>query len=62
MSDQFMYCIVYKLVVLAPKDVSCGGHRASSCDYCPKGHGESWCNGDCIWVKQECVPPGKNIQ
>ena len=27
----------------------CGGHHASSCENCPQGKGEKWCNGDCLW-------------
>lgn len=30
-------------------DRSCGGHRAETCAECPRGHGASWCNGDCQW-------------
>lgn len=29
--------------------VSCGGHRALSCEKCPFGKGEGWCNGECKW-------------
>lgn len=29
--------------------VSCGGHFASDCGACPRGHGRDWCNGDCMW-------------
>ena len=38
--------------------VSCGGHFAASCDLCPQGRGETWCNGDCEWdvSSDECVP------
>lgn len=28
-------------------EVSCGGHVATSCNECPQGNGETWCNGDC---------------
>ncbi len=53
---------VYKRVVstfeaaMAGPDVSCGGHRAPSCNecpttYCPSGNcGKDWCNGECTWV------------
>jgi hypothetical protein len=30
-------------------EVSCGGHVATSCNECPQGNGETWCNGDCEW-------------
>jgi len=41
--------------------VSCGNHEALSCKDCPQGHGESYCNGDCMWVENECKakPVGK---
>lgn len=29
--------------------VDCGGHKAPTCNACPKGHGSAWCNGDCTW-------------
>ena len=37
--------------------VNCGGHSAASCAACPQGHGESWCNGDCVWdgVSKGCL-------
>ena len=36
--------------------VICGNHKADSCDKCPQGHGESWCNGDCKWTsKGQCI-------
>ena len=34
--------------------VSCGGHRASSCNECPQGNGAAWCNGDCQWNTGSC--------
>ncbi len=34
--------------------VACGGHLATSCDQCPRGHGASWCNGDCEWRDGSC--------
>merc|ERR1719410_1922763 len=41
--------------------VSCGNHKADSCDKCPQGNGESWCNGDCKWTsKGQCI--NKNNQ
>jgi len=35
--------------------VSCGSHEASSCEACPQGNGEGYCNGDCHWVNESCV-------
>jgi len=29
--------------------VSCGNHKAKSCEQCPQGNGKDWCNGDCAW-------------
>jgi len=37
-------------------EVSCGNHRAFGCPKCPQGNGFSWCNGDCAWIDEECVP------
>ena len=36
--------------------VSCGNHRAATCDDCPQGNGEVWCNGECSWSEssQKC--------
>eukprot|EP00397_Hematodinium_sp_SG-2012_P016444 GEMP01016775.1.p1 GENE.GEMP01016775.1~~GEMP01016775.1.p1 ORF type:complete len:658 (+),score=89.88 GEMP01016775.1:164-2137(+) len=36
-------------------DVRCGGHTAESCEACPQGNGELWCNGDCWWSEGECL-------
>ena len=36
--------------------VSCGGHFANTCSACPQGNGASWCNGDCHWQANECIP------
>mmetsp|Transcript_105484 Transcript_105484/g.264146 ORF Transcript_105484/g.264146 Transcript_105484/m.264146 type:complete len:432 (-) Transcript_105484:34-1329(-) len=40
--------------------VSCGGHRARSCEECPQGNGPDWCNGDCSWdtAQKECILAG----
>jgi len=35
--------------------VSCGQHVASNCGECPQGNGAAWCNGDCRWVRGQCV-------
>lgn len=43
------------------KRVSCGGHFAPNCKKCPRNPdngqwiGQAWCNGNCKWVKYECV-------
>ena len=29
--------------------VNCGNHRAPSCEECSRGHGATWCAGDCKW-------------
>jgi len=34
--------------------VSCGNHRASTCEDCPQGNGASWCYGDCQWFDGQC--------
>lgn len=34
--------------------VSCGGHDASACQQC--GTNDSFCNGDCEWIVNECKP------
>ncbi|KAL3769221.1 hypothetical protein ACHAW5_010557 [Stephanodiscus triporus] len=36
--------------------VSCGNHKAATCDDCPHGNGEVWCNGECSWCEssQKC--------
>ena len=42
--------------------VSCGNHKADSCEYCPRGDfGATWCNGDCLWIEKTstCVNKGK---
>jgi len=36
--------------------VLCGGHRAKDCASCPNGHGKSWCNGECTWLKNVGKP------
>ena len=38
---------------------NCGGHTAKDCGSCP-WDGEiwmagSWCNGDCVWMNEECI-------
>ena len=39
--------------------VSCGNHQAATCSECPQGNGAAWCNGDCEWQGDECVPSGE---
>eukprot|EP00929_Paragymnodinium_shiwhaense_P099265 TRINITY_DN60861_c0_g1_i1.p1 TRINITY_DN60861_c0_g1~~TRINITY_DN60861_c0_g1_i1.p1 ORF type:complete len:719 (-),score=118.62 TRINITY_DN60861_c0_g1_i1:821-2908(-) len=42
--------------------VTCGNHRAATCAGCPQGQGASWCNVDCAWVAEDCVPaPAANL-
>lgn len=40
------------------QQVSCGNHKAKSCDLCPQGHGKDWCHGDCTWCgsSEQCYP------
>lgn len=46
-----------------PIAVRCGGHYAASCTECPQGHGEMWCNGECVWIggTEECVPAAESV-
>ena len=39
------------------QQVSCGNHKAKSCNLCPQGNGRDWCNGDCYWwdATSQCV-------
>eukprot|EP00429_Kryptoperidinium_foliaceum_P082197 CAMPEP_0176228582 /NCGR_PEP_ID=MMETSP0121_2-20121125/23352_1 /TAXON_ID=160619 /ORGANISM="Kryptoperidinium foliaceum, Strain CCMP 1326" /LENGTH=243 /DNA_ID=CAMNT_0017567887 /DNA_START=65 /DNA_END=792 /DNA_ORIENTATION=- len=37
-------------IVVPIGSVDCGGHVAGSCGACDKGHGATWCNGQCVWV------------
>mmetsp|Transcript_43354 Transcript_43354/g.97592 ORF Transcript_43354/g.97592 Transcript_43354/m.97592 type:complete len:557 (-) Transcript_43354:60-1730(-) len=34
--------------------VSCGGHRAATCEECPRHIGASWCHGECAWDGTHC--------
>ena len=34
--------------------VSCGQHRAETCELCTGGNGASWCHGDCSWRHAKC--------
>ena len=45
--------ILFFLLGPPPPVVSCGGHKAESCDKCPQGNGKWWCNGDCQWNESE---------
>lgn len=41
------------------KEVSCGAHKAASCEQCVAGgHGPDYCNGDCLWCGKACRPKG----
>ena len=46
---------LYKMTNTIFSDVSCGSHRASKCEDCPRGNGKSWCNGECTWKEDECI-------
>ena len=35
--------------------ISCGGHEAATCADCPQGNGAAWCNGDCLWMNNQCI-------
>jgi len=37
--------------------VTCGSHKAKSCEACPQGNGKEWCNGDCSWclLQNKCI-------
>jgi len=42
---------------------NCGGHTAKDCGSCP-WNGDiwmagSWCNGDCVWMNEECIEKAK---
>ena len=42
------------------QDVSCGKHTALKCTDCPPwGWGADWCNGECAWTNDQCVPLGE---
>ena len=46
-----MYKYIYIYI-----SVSCGGHFANTCSACPQVNGAAWCNGDCHWDFNKCVP------
>ena len=35
--------------------MSCGAHKDKSCSACPRGKGAIYCNGDCRWIRGQCV-------
>ena len=41
-------------------NVSCGNHKAASCEACPQGRGARWCKGDCYWNYNRCSPKRGN--
>ena len=41
------------------KPVNCGNHRATNCKECPKGHGATYCSGDCKWNSDTSTCEGK---
>jgi len=47
---------VFHLNLDAASAVNCGGHSASTCSDCPRGNGASWCNKDCTWKSNRCIP------
>jgi len=51
-------CDIYKREVISRPStgVVCGAHSANTCSDCPKGNGKSWCNGDCQWKGNRCIP------
>merc|ERR1712142_1215031 len=59
MGSTLVSCILLLVINLiqteAATDVSCGNHRARSCAECTQGHGRSWCNGDCLWMNNQCM-------
>ena len=40
------------LAKITGEEVSCGNHGAQSCADCPQGNGAGWCNGDCVWSRE----------
>jgi len=52
------------LELLCPEGntVSCGGHDANTCSDCPQGNGALWCNGECTWKENSCVPLGPQVR
>ena len=35
--------------------ISCGNHKANTCEECPQGHGANWCHGYCKWEENKCI-------
>uniref|UniRef100_A0A7S1FM33 DUF3472 domain-containing protein n=1 Tax=Corethron hystrix TaxID=216773 RepID=A0A7S1FM33_9STRA len=66
-SRYFALISLSSLSFASADDVSCGGHRAPSCEECPYDSsgtykGSAWCNGQCEWnsSSNKCVAkPGK---
>ena len=40
--------------------VNCGNHRAPTCEECSRGHGATWCAGDCKWDSNRNTCTGKD--
>ena len=38
--------------------VTCGNHKAVTCEDCTGGNGASYCNGDCTWLNGQCKGKG----
>ena len=45
------------LILFSANAVNCGGHEAIACSAC--GNRENYCNGDCTWKLNQCIPKGK---
>ena len=57
-----MYYFVVCFIHLTGSMVSCGRHKADSCERCPLDgtidRGKKWCNGDCFWRGNKCAVKG----
>ena len=50
-----------KYVLDSGNIVNCGNHQAETCAECPQGYGAVWCQGECLWKEDRCIPGGKYI-
>ena len=63
--NRFVKNIYWLFLTPEASGVSCGGHRAPTCERCPWGPqgyvGRNWCNGECQWGAKDgkCRPKGK---
>ena len=55
--EQFVICTqcLFLPASLQNQQVTCGSHKALSCELCPQGHGKDWCNGDCSWCESSAT-------